>query len=246
MISIITVTLNAEKHLISNLRSVSGQTYENFEHIIIDGGSTDRTVQMVHDFYSNSSISYILVSEKDEGISDAFNKGLSLAKGEYFIFLNSDDLFYCNDSLNIISDYLRSDKNIYCFGIVFKQTGKIVYPRWNWLSGEYEILHPGAVIGRSVFKRIGNFDTSFRIAMDYEFWLRAQREKVNFVFIRIVLTRFDANGISNSNYPLIVDENKRARELNSIRESKALIFLRVLIVLINNLRPTICRIFCKK
>ena len=99
LISIITVVLNNEKYLQECIDSLNIQKYINYEHIIIDGGSTDNTIKIIK---KNEDKIDFWISEKDKGIYDAFNKGMSLAKGEYLGFLNSDDIFYSENTLNYV------------------------------------------------------------------------------------------------------------------------------------------------
>src|SRR5512146_2854433 len=93
-ISVITPTYNSEKTIPTNIKSILKQTYKNFEHIIVDNKSTDRTVSVINDLYGVEKGKLIFISEKDEGIADAFNKGILLAKGNIITILNSDDSYY--------------------------------------------------------------------------------------------------------------------------------------------------------
>jgi glycosyltransferase involved in cell wall biosynthesis len=235
VISVITACYNSQNTISDTIESVINQTYKNIEFIIIDGNSKDETINIINSYISSgllSDISFKYISEDDNGISSAFNKGISLASGDFLIFLNSDDSFLTIHSLANIVEILKSDEIIYSFGVSIKSSNRALYPRWNRFTGENEVLHPGAVIGKGVFSRIGGFDDSFKIAMDYEFWLRAVKNKINFSFHRIVLSCFSTDGVSNNNYSLVIDENSRARKINQITESFILRIVRFFVVLL--------------
>ena len=125
LISIITVVLNNEKYFQECLDSLHSQNYQNYEHIVVDGGSTDDTIKIIKK--NEDKIDY-WISEKDKGIYDGFNKGMSLAKGEYVGFLNSDDIFYSNKTLNYVVDEFKKNKELdFIFGPVKKH--------WSLLHG---------------------------------------------------------------------------------------------------------------
>ena len=107
-ISIITPTLNSEKSIAFTLNSVFNQTFKNFEHIILDGGSTDNTLNIIKEY--EDKIDY-WCSKKDSGIYDAFNNGMKLAKGDYIGFLNSDDV-YTHNALEILNTYIKKNPSI--------------------------------------------------------------------------------------------------------------------------------------
>ena len=115
--SIITPVLNNEKYIKDNLYSLKKQTYKNFEHIIIDGGSKDNTLKIIK---KNKSHNTLIVSKKDKNLWAAINKGIKLSKGNIICILNSDDFFY-KDSLKIINNYFVKNKKLrYIFGAVNK------------------------------------------------------------------------------------------------------------------------------
>ena len=117
LISIITVVKNGEKYLEKSIKSVLGQKYKNYELIIIDGGSTDKSLKIIHKY--KKRISY-WCSEKDKGIYDAMNKGIKKAKGDIIGILNSDDT-YTKEALSIVNKYFQKNKkNRFSFGSVKK------------------------------------------------------------------------------------------------------------------------------
>ena len=112
LISIITVVLNNEKYFQECLDSLHSQNYQNYEHIVVDGGSTDDTIKIIKK--NEDKIDY-WISEQDKGIYDGFNKGMSLARGEYIGFLNSDDKFYNNKTLNYVVDEFKKNLKLTFF-----------------------------------------------------------------------------------------------------------------------------------
>ena len=139
MISIITVVLNNEKYLQECIDSLNIQKYTNYEHIIIDGGSTDNTIKIIK---KNEDKIDFWISEKDKGIYDAFNKGMSLAKGEYIGFLNSDDIFYSKKTLNYVVETFEKQQGLdFIYGPVKKHWGLLhgykpwkIYLTWGFYT----------------------------------------------------------------------------------------------------------------
>ena len=135
-ISIITVTLNSSKTLLECLSSVSEQTYANIEHIIVDGNSIDNTLELIKS--TNNRVSKV-ISESDNGIYHAMNKGINVSTGDIVGFLNSDDKFYNKYSIELIVNSFINEKHIDCvYGnlIYVNQQNKITR---NWVSCEYEV-----------------------------------------------------------------------------------------------------------
>ena len=108
--SIVTVCFNSEKTILKTIESIANQSFIDFEHIIIDGGSNDNTLEIIK---SNSKYNLNLISEKDDGIYDAMNKGVDISKGQIIVFLNSDDFFASTEVLKIVNNtFLKNDSDI--------------------------------------------------------------------------------------------------------------------------------------
>ena len=180
LISIITITCNSEKYLAETIASVKSQDYPDFEHIIIDGGSTDGTLDIIREHAVNDSrIRWI--SEPDQGISDAMNKGVALATGEVIAHLHSDDCYQAPDVLSVVAgEFSRNPDALWLTGGAClvgahgQLLKKILVRRYSFpkLVRSNFILHPATFIRRSAFTMAGGFSKSLKYAMDYDLWLR--------------------------------------------------------------------------
>lgn len=220
-ISIITVCFNSELTIKRTIDSVINQNYNSFEHLIIDGNSIDNTLQIIKSFkaknikeYNNSNSKLKYLSEPDNGISDAFNKGVNLSKGKFLLFLNSDDYLIDNSVLSKFDKYLIDENAIYCGNIFSTLESRFIKSSIKKFYLDHEILHPATFIGEGVFEKIGLFDNSFKIAMDFEFFLRARKYNVNFKYYNINISVFTENGISSKEVDNVIKENLRARKNN--------------------------------
>ena len=174
LFSIITVVYNNEKYLEETILSVVNQKFRNFEYIIIDGGSSDKTLDIIKRY--DSQIDY-WISEKDKGIYDAFNKGMSLAKGDFIGIVNSDDT-YLDNALEIIAKYINelTNKEIdFIFGSVKKHWGILygyrpekIYYSW----GFYSSHSTGFFLRRSSAKKIGLYNINYKYHADYDYFYR--------------------------------------------------------------------------
>jgi len=171
LISIITVTLNSQKYLEETLKSIFDQKYKNYELIIIDGKSNDKTLKIIKK--NNNKIDY-WISQKDKGIYDAFNKGLALARGQYIGFVNSDDILTKN-SLKYLAHYHRCKKFDFLFGAVKKHWGVLHgYKKWkikfSW--GFYSSHSTGFFISNKAAKKVGKYNLKFKYHADWDYFYR--------------------------------------------------------------------------
>jgi glycosyltransferase involved in cell wall biosynthesis len=175
LISIITVVFNGDKHLERTIKSVAGQSYGNIEYIIIDGNSTDRSVEIIKKYDENIDF---WISEPDDGISDAFNKGLSYSNGDYIGFINSDDWYEKDGVLSIVKE-INPEESIYCGHLNLYSSDSHEFIKLHKSNPErifqtMRMAHPSTFVSRCVFDQIGGFSTDYRYAMDYDFILRAK------------------------------------------------------------------------
>lgn len=206
LISIITVTYNGSATIGRTLESIDSQTFKDFEHIIIDGASDDDTLDKVAKIPGNDRRK--VVSEPDNGIYDAMNKGLGLAKGDYVIFLNSGDKFHSPDSLEIIARTI--EKNEYP-GIVYGQTdlvdddGRFLAPRHLTAPEhlEYQDFKHGMLVCHQAFVALRSlaplFNTDYRFSADFEWCLRCLQQSHNNAYTHATLIDYLSTGTTTAN-----------------------------------------------
>jgi len=212
-ISIVTVVRNGEKHIEQSLRSIHDQTYDNLEHIVIDGGSTDRTLDILR---AHEDRIDLWISEPDQGIYDAMNKGIRLTTGDLVGLLNSDD-WYADDALEeVVSIHdLGGGRDRVIAGkwnIVLDRMNLSIEatPSFRFSAG-MPLCHQAIFIPRAVYDAIGLYDTTYRYAADLDMAARLYAGRFPFVFSEKVLVHFRATGASDRHY----------RE--SVREASAII-----------------------
>ena len=201
LISIITVVFNGEQHLEETIQSVINQTYENVEYIIIDGGSSDGTLDIIKKY--EDKIDY-WVSEKDEGISDAFNKGIKISQGELIGLLNSDDWYEVDAISSIVCSLKRNmlNQKIILYGdLFFPEKNKIQkgdqYFFFKILFIMPLLNHPSCFVTRATYKQVGLFNIKLKLAMDFDFLRRAYLANTKFIYIDKLITNMRLTGISN-------------------------------------------------
>jgi glycosyltransferase involved in cell wall biosynthesis len=206
---------------------VAEQSWTDIEHVVIDGASTDDTLQAIEPFRGGLAH---LVSERDNGIYDAMNKGLSLVTGDVICFLNSDDLYADKGVLTRVAKQFEGGDRSAVFGDVayFRQEAEELDVR-RFNSGTFHPsrldrgfmpAHPALFLKRSVFEKIGPFRTDYRIAGDFEWIVRAFGTPIRYQYLPEVLVRMQAGGISTAGWRSRVTLNReilRACRDNGIR-----------------------------
>lgn len=211
-ISIITVCFNSAQTIAKTLESVLSQDFDGLEYVIVDGGSTDGTLEIIDRYKSRYAEStFKVISEPDEGIYDAMNKGISLARGKLIGIINSDDWYEPECFNRVWNEYQASgNKDAVFYGAMnIYRNGKleeIIYSSHEFLR-EKMIAHPTCFVAKSVYETIGVFDCRYKLAADYDFLLRAYDNKVRFVGIKHILANFTRGGASASR-KLEKDERK--------------------------------------
>jgi glycosyltransferase involved in cell wall biosynthesis len=199
LISIITIVFNGEKYLERAIKSVISQSYPNIEYIIIDGNSSDRSLEIIRNYKEKIDF---WISEPDDGISDGFNKGFSYSSGDYIAYLNSDD-WYEPEAVAGMAAELNDQKTIYCGhmnlwsadGLVFSKLHK---SRPDRLLQTMRIAHPASFVPKDVFGRVGGFSGAYRVAMDYDFMIKAMLAGFRFKVIDKLVANHQKGG--NSHY----------------------------------------------
>ena len=170
-ISIITVTKNSEKYLQENIDSLSNQTYKNFEHLIIDGKSSDKTIEIIKKNLNKISF---WESKIDNGLYDAMNKGIKNATGDIIGILNSDDFYYA-DALSTVNDYFTKYTDIdFLFGSVqkYKLMHEFNPKKIKWTFGFYTSHSVGFFIRKNSHLKLGYYDTQYKYSADYDLFYR--------------------------------------------------------------------------
>ena len=198
-LSIITPTFNAEKHIAQCLSSVRDQTFRNFEHLILDGGSTDDTTDIVK-AYANQQTNIRLLVEKDEGIYDAMNKGIVQAGGDWLYFLGADDALLNPKVLENVWLILSKSRAQFVYGNVFFQAlGRNYDHEFNIEKIlKRNICHQAIFYQRSIFETIGNYDLKYRTQADYDLNLRCWLSgKIIHEYVPISMANYSQGGLSS-------------------------------------------------
>jgi glycosyltransferase len=226
-VSIITVTHNSAKYLQESIDSVVNQTYPNIEHIIIDGGSTDGTLDIIKQY--NDHIAK-WISEGDNGMYDAINKGMNLASGEVIGILNSDDILASKEVVSQIVKCFQENKIDSLYGdLVYvdqKNTKKIIrywkglsYSRFRFNYG-WMPAHPTFYFRRDLLCDLGGYESHYFTAADYEFMARyLYRYRISSKYLPVLIVKMRVGGQSNRNIISRLRANRRdylAMKINNI------------------------------
>jgi len=218
--TIITCTYNSAKYVGDNINSAESQIFSDYEHIFIDGFSSDETIELLNNYKSNNSNVKIIQSEP-KGIADAMNVGIKNANGKYLLFLNSDDYFFNNNALKNVFELINEDKESHSwyYGIIntITEDGRklFVYPHRKyqkifcyWLFRfTFFMQHPATFYSRELFSKYGLYDESL-YAMDYEYAIRiGKKEKAK--FMDIVISNFRVGGFSSKNEKIMEADVKK-------------------------------------
>ncbi len=216
-LTIITAALNSELTIADTIKSIQKQKTKDIQYIIIDGGSSDNTINIINGFIE---VVDVIISERDCGIYDAWNKGIELADGEFIAFLGSDDTLcenYTNDYLKAIENY--SDAKFISSQMIIKiDNKKITYGKpfeWEEFTKTMEVVHPGALHHNTLFKIHGKFDTAYKIAGDYEFLLRCGNNLKSAYFAKPTVV-YSLEGVSSKNKLSLAREVLKAKNKNKI------------------------------
>lgn len=235
-VSIITATYNSDKNLQRTIDSVADQDYSDIEHIIIDGGSTDDTIQII---VSNKNKISKFISEKDNGIYDALNKGIKMATGDIIGFLNSDDVFTNKHVISRVVNIFNIKKTDLVYGNLVYQSKEednkktIRY----WKSNVYSpgclkygwmAPHPTLYCKREIYEKWGLYDDKFKISADYDFILRVFKQPgVSKSFLPTIMVKMDIGGISNRSLKNLIQksyEDFKAIRRNNVGNLLTVIF----------------------
>ncbi|QXE91548.1 glycosyltransferase [Geomonas subterranea] len=214
-ISIITVVYNNRKYIADCIRSVSGQTHKDIEYIVVDGGSKDGTVDVIRE---HESAITNWTSERDSGIYDAMNKGVSRATGEVVGLLNADDVYYDDSVLATVADVMQDHTVDACYAdLTYVDSDDLDKTVRFWRSEQYKPgyfrkgwvpAHPTFFVRRRVYQKYGLFDLDYRLAADFELMARfLERHQVKGVYIPRIFVKMRVGGATNKSVSNIVKQN---------------------------------------
>lgn len=216
MISIISASYNNGSTIVKTIESVLNQSQLDFEYIIIDGFSSDNTIEIIKSYevkFKNKKISFKWKSEPDNGIYEAWNKGIKLSTGQWVSFIGTDDILMEN-YIKTYSLFIESNNNLeYISSIVHviknDKIIRVIDDGWDWdrFKSNMDVGHVGSLHNINLFKRLGFYDESLKIVGDYDLLLRA-KNTLKAGYINKLTVRMGADGISSNNLLLALKETK--------------------------------------
>ncbi len=247
-ISIITVCFNSEKTIQDTINSVHSQDYKNIEYIIIDGNSIDKTNSIIQ---KNISKIDKYISEKDLGLYDAINKGISLSTGDIIGILNSDDTFTTSTVVSNIAKHFNNFKVDLIFAdIVFIDNNyktKRVYSSKYWtpslLKYGFMPAHPSFYCKKDIYTNYGNYEINYKIAADFEFIARLfnKQNKILYLYVPDIFVQMKIGGLSTKGIKsklIIISEIMKACKANGIKTTYLLLYSKYIIKFILHINYT--------
>ena len=195
LVSVITVVFNGEKYLEQTIQSVLSQSYQNIEYIIVDGGSTDGTLDIIRKY--DSQLAY-WKSEPDKGISDAFNKGIALSTGDLIGILNADDWYEPEAVARMVAQY-EPESVLHGNKQYWNEDGSQAHqarPNLDILPLEMSLNHPTVFVSKSLYEKHGVFDLNYKLAMDYHLLLRLYNAGAKFIHVDHIIANMRLGGVS--------------------------------------------------
>ncbi len=252
-LSLITITYNSSSTIADTIKSVLNQTYSDIEYLVIDGASKDNTLSIIKEYEPQFNGRMKWISEPDNGIYDAMNKGILMATGDIIGILNSDDLFFDNDVLKDIAHTFEYNDIDCLYGnlkfvdamdinkVVRTWKGSQHYPN-GFLKG-WHPAHPTFYVRKEVYEKYGVFDTSFDVSADFELMLRfIEKHKISNLYIDRYFVKMRMGGESTGSIKKIIKGNKnilRALKKNGYNVSKIYPIKRLLPKAINVIKTKI-------
>ncbi len=236
--SIVTVCFNAENDITKTIESVLLQSCKDYEYIIIDGASTDSTLDVVKSYahkFKEKGLSFIINSEPDSGIYDAMNKGIAMATGQWIIFLNAGDVFYNKDVLALVSKENLDSAGVVYGNTIFERNGYFRYavpPQLEHFKIEMPICHQSVFV-KTILMKDKPFNLKYKICADYDFLIGAYLNNVPFIYVDIPFSIFSFGGISSSSYKshlMLRLENMKIRYKHGVITFFSYIRLRVRLI----------------
>lgn len=212
--SIITVCLNAEQSIGRALKSLTAQTFRDFEYVVIDGASKDNTLNVIR---NHLTFPATIISEKDHGIYDAMNKGIAFAQGEIVYFLNADDCFDNDSVLAKIADAFSAngEPDLLWGNVIYQYLEGSKHRSFRHIAPNnlvfLDLNHQATFAKRSLFNQMGGFNLRFRLNADYDFLLRCLHGKASYCWVDVDIARFNAGGRHVQDVKFLQKERKAVR-----------------------------------
>lgn len=227
-VSLITISFNAAETIEDTIQSVINQSYKNIEYIIIDGKSNDDTMSIINRYKNNIAT---VVSEKDKGLYDAMNKGISHCTGDIIGMLNSDDILANNDTIKNLVALFESEKADAIYGdLVYVDREDTTKVRRKWISKKYKKgafkkgwmpPHPTFYVRRELYQYYGKFDLRFKTSADYELMLRMiHKHNIKLSYLPEIMVKMRVGGQSNVSIKNRLNanrEDKMAWDVNGLK-----------------------------
>jgi len=214
-ITIVTPTYNSAKTLTTNIQSIQNQSYTNWQHLIIDNVSVDKTIEIINTNYDSRRK---IISEKDNGIYDALNKGISLADGEIISILHSDDIFFDNNTLmEVINKFENYNTDIVYGDLIYVKKNNLNKTLRYWKSNKYEFglfdkgwspPHPAFFIKKEIHDKLGLYKNNIGNSADIELMYRMlEKHKISNQYLNKILVKMRYGGKSNNSLFQIFRQN---------------------------------------
>lgn len=229
LITVITVCFNSEKTIRFSLESVLNQTYHNIEYIIIDGNSTDSTIEIIKSYqhkFIEKGISYKWFSETDKGIYDAMNKGIKLSSGKLIGILNSDDWYELdtlqnvkNECIKSHSDFIHGNMNVFSPEKEFLKTLKPKNKKF--VTRKMPFFHPTSFASKKLYNTLKGYSLDYKICSDYDFIIKVINSNFSISYVNKVLTNFTMGGVSTTEIKPALKESHLIRVHNGYKKNKS-------------------------
>lgn len=241
-ISIITVCFNSEATIEDTIKSVLNQTYENYEYLIIDGKSTDNTLNIVKEYEKKFKGKMKIISDKDKGIYDAMNKGINLSTGDIIGIINSDDILAHKNVFKKVVASFKNDIDVVYSDVLYcnENFTKVIrkYKSGNLNKNVQMIAHPTMYVKKEVFKEIGMYNIKYKVCADYDFVIRLKQKKYSYKYVDDYFVLMRMGGTSNGlkgyikNYKdcvnVLKSNNIKFANINTLYRSAKTIFQHLL------------------
>ena len=225
-ISVVTVCRNAESCIEETVQSVLNQSFDNYEYLVIDGASTDHTMQILRKYeeeFKKKGIRFFYISEPDKGIYDAMNKSLLYAHGEWILFMNSGDSFFDGNVLEHVFESDCLSKDVIYGDVVLKENDMYKRAVAGYITDNSihsPICHQGTIIKTRLMKEY-RFDTNYRLAADYDLLLRLYKSGFSFLKTNIVFAVFGLGGTSSKQSLVYLSEMNQSRKCNGFQNKES-------------------------